>query len=637
MMKKKIFSNSWLVIALAILSLLVLGCIVYCSYLYYEDFNNSMLDLGNISQSVWNITQGKSLVYTAFHGQSNRLNSHAELILFLISPIYKLIPNPLTLITVQALIFVLGTIPVFRLANRHLENKTFALLLSLSYLLYPVALTGVFFDIHGDTIAMPLLLFVIDAADREETIEFIVFCILSLACKSYVVIPVSLLALLFLIENKRKFCLYTFGVIFVWEIIFNAGRYFLINQHASNTIAGLSTSAIDHYFQTSLESLINTLPERLLNGAIALFPALILGIFAVKKIIPALIVMVPVLFSSGPGPVYRYTTHHYGFVVPFLIAGMVYGTFSLKKGVLWISNIGGNQKNRWKVYVVATFITVLIFDFVFLPLPFTVISKMNPDVAENLIIDSRDRMKKDWLRENIPDGASLMADTFLASHLTNRKVLYRTTYLDSMPKLNQNDIGHILDQIDYLVLDIFSPYGNYDLAVKKEALENEEFSLIKARDGLLLFKAQEGGLNEDIMIDHGDYHEIQKELVSGINVVNSKIENIGNLKYRLTLTWMKTKKIPDGMKLVAVSRIDGVDHSRIVHLPSLLLDPFPAWEEGKYMKEVVEFTIPVPLEKDEFHKLYLGLYDYSSGFSTNSTNRLGDEISIGTISGGDGK
>jgi len=627
----KIRYLSWQTITLIIIAILVLSCIIYCSYQYYEDFNNSMLDLGNISQAIWNVSQGNSLVYTAFRGQNNRLNGHAELIYYLFSPVYKLIPNPLTLITIQAILFILGAVPVYRLANRHLRNETFSLLLSMCYLLYPVALTGVFFDFHGDTLAMPLLLFVMDAADREDHIGYVIFGVLALACKSYALIPMALMSLLFWIDGKRKFFIYNIVLIIVWEILFISGRHFLVDQNITNPIAGLSSWSIEKYFQVSLSSLFQTAPERLLNGLIAIFPGLLIGLFAAKKIIPAFLMLIPVLLSSGPGPVYRYTTHHYGFLVPFIIYGMVFGASYLKNGTSWISKIVGEQENRWKVYLIIAFIAVLIFDVVFLPLPFTVISRINPDVAENVIIDNRDYMKKDWLQKNVPDKAPIMSDTFLASHLINREVLYRTTYLDKKPVLTKDDAKGLFKRVDNLVFDIFSPYGNYDLNVKKEALVNPDYSLINARDGLLLFNTGDKGLYQDIILDNGDYKERRERFDSGISLVESNIKQVSNSKYRLVLVWVKDDEIDDEINLVVISRIEGIDHSRIVHLPGLLINPIADWEVDILMKEVIEFEIPELDYQNDQYELYTGLYDHSNGFSTDINSRLGEEILLGSI------
>jgi uncharacterized membrane protein len=621
---------SWQGIILVLIALVVFSGIVFYSSLYFRDFNTSMLDLGNISQAIWNASQGNSLVYTAFHGQNNRLNGHAEVIFFLFAPVYSLFPHSLTLITIQALIFILGTIPVYRMSERHLESKTFAMLLSIIYLLYPVALTGVLCDIHGDTLAMPLLLFVLDAADRNATTEYLIYCMISLTCKSYVIIPVLFLAIVHLIEKKRKLFLYTLLLIIGWEILFYAGKELLITESGLTPIAGLSTRSIEHYFQDFLASLLQTTPERLLNGLIAIFPSLLLGIFAIRKALPGILILIPVLISTGPGPVYRYTTHHYGFIVPFLIAGMIFGASALKSGSVWLKPFRSKQTNRWKGYVLLTAVIILIFDFIFLPLPFTFLSRQNKDIRESFTIDERDKFKTEWLIENVLQKVPIMSDTFLASHLTNREVLYRTTYLDTQKPLTDEDLKQIFPHVDFLVFDIFSPYGKYDLNVKRAALASQQFGLINARDGLLLFGECEESLNQNIYFENGRYDHLLADFNQQIGLVESNIEKVCPKKYSLSLTWTVLGEVDNNLSLYAVSRVSGIDNTRIVHLPSLLIYPIATWEQNQMIHETVVFELPEETGEDNFD-IYLGLYDYSVNFITAEEQRIGDEVLLGSI------
>ncbi len=208
---------------------LILACAVAFAWLAwlgirrYQAFDAGFLDLGNLSQAVWSASHGHPLVYTDLDGPISNLAWHVELIFLLLAPIYRFFPTPETLILIQAGLFAAGALPLYRLALRHLGERRYALTAALIYLLYPVAQTAVLFDVHGDTLAMPLLLFALDAADDRSPARFGLSLLLALSCKFYVAIPVIGLGVVFWLQGRRKWGLTTVidGCSLVWWGIFD--------------------------------------------------------------------------------------------------------------------------------------------------------------------------------------------------------------------------------------------------------------------------------------------------------------------------------------------------------------------------------------------------------------------------------
>jgi uncharacterized membrane protein len=150
----------WVILIAAILMGVMLG---FLSIIRYTGYNAFMFDLGNMSQAIWSGTKGHPLEFTYDDiGNISRLSIHVELFYWLLVPLYSLFPSPITLLVFQTLLFVAGAYPVYKLSNRKLHSRTAARLITLIYLFYPVAQTAVLFDFHGDTLAMPLLLFAIE-------------------------------------------------------------------------------------------------------------------------------------------------------------------------------------------------------------------------------------------------------------------------------------------------------------------------------------------------------------------------------------------------------------------------------------------------------------------------------------------
>jgi len=201
-----------------VLVVVVGGMLATLSVMRYRGYNADMLDLGNMSQAIWSATQGRPLECTYRDGTFSRLALHAEVIYFLIAPFYALFPSPVTLLILQSFLFASAGFPLYALAYRKLQHVWAARLVVLIYLIYPVAQTAVLFDFHGDTLAMPLLVLMLDALDREAWWAYAGWLILALSCKFYVSAAVIGLGVTLFLHGKRRIAGWTAGAGFVWGL-----------------------------------------------------------------------------------------------------------------------------------------------------------------------------------------------------------------------------------------------------------------------------------------------------------------------------------------------------------------------------------------------------------------------------------
>src|SRR5262249_42110775 len=149
-----------------------------------------------------------------------RLSGHVELIYFLFSPLYRLWPDPQPLLVIQAALFVLGALPVYRIAMRRAKSRFAARCLALIYLLYPTAQTSVLFDFHGDTLAMPILLFALDALDQRSWKRYMLYIALALSCKFYIAAPVALIGVYaFLWGEQRRAGVLTVALAVIYGLV----------------------------------------------------------------------------------------------------------------------------------------------------------------------------------------------------------------------------------------------------------------------------------------------------------------------------------------------------------------------------------------------------------------------------------
>lgn len=162
----------------------------------HRNFYSWRYDLGNMEQVVYNTTKGRIFKFTDPEGREtiSRLKYHADFILILIAPFYKLFPYTETLLVIQTLVVALGALPLFLLAREVLESERLAVFISGAYLLYPALMKANLYDFHGVVLAVTFLLFSFWYLYRKNYIWFFVFSILAIICKEQIPIAVILMS-----------------------------------------------------------------------------------------------------------------------------------------------------------------------------------------------------------------------------------------------------------------------------------------------------------------------------------------------------------------------------------------------------------------------------------------------------------
>lgn len=134
--------------------LAVLFIILYFSHSLFRHltFNSHAFDLGIYTQSIYLYSQGELAFSTLKHMPI--LADHFGLVLFLLSPIYKIFPSAATLLAIQALFVALSSIPIFLIAQDKLKNPILSTLIVLSYLTSVGIVSAITFDFHLATISV---------------------------------------------------------------------------------------------------------------------------------------------------------------------------------------------------------------------------------------------------------------------------------------------------------------------------------------------------------------------------------------------------------------------------------------------------------------------------------------------------
>ena len=655
----------WIALLLAVL---IGGMLATLSVARYRGYNASMSDIGNMSQAIWSATQGQPLEYTHEDGTFSRLAWHIEVIYFLIAPLYALFPDPRTLLISQAVLFALGAIPVYRMAWRHFGDRWIARALMLCYLLYPTAQTAVLFDFHGDTLALPLLLFVLDAFERRAWRRYVFWVGLALLCKFYVALPVAAWGMVLWLRGWRRTGFLTVLLAAGW----GAFAFFVIGP--AFTPSGVFQahltpfSYLTFYFGHLREWLLPTAFPRLLTAFIVFVPALWLGWRAALWLFPAVAIALPALVSVGDVAAYGYRFHHYALTVPFLLYAVIVGAETLRRHAAAVSP--GKRMRAWRAELFFTLALVFVFNVGLVDTP------LNPQFwlgKPGWGINqwryghiSRDTFKDHWLRENVPARVPLAASEFLAPHLTNRETLYLVRYPDELKMLGQPDhlrqtlylmrhpdalpdllLTEHLNEVDYVVADALYDYtflfgedlmiGGvlHDIPGIMAVMQEPEFGLLTARDGLLLFGRVPDSmrvLTQAVTVGGGAVTDPQTCFADQLCLLSAEIEPRGGRRFLLQYRWVATPALNTRVPLLAVSRLEGVDHSRVVHLPTLALHPTLAWEAGQVVEETFEVVWSEEIPAGDY-RLLTGWYDGGDPFAaaTDAQTRVGEEVYVGTV------
>ncbi|MBN1260349.1 MAG: DUF2079 domain-containing protein, partial [Anaerolineae bacterium] len=612
--------DRWVLVAVIVMG----GLLAWLSIRRFAGYNTGMHDLGNMAQSIWTGTRGRPLELTYKDASLSRLALHVELIYFLIVPLYRLFPSPVTLLMLQALLFVLGAFPLYALANRRLERPGMARIVAFTYLVYPAALSSVLFDFHGDTLAVPLLCFALEALDRRAWRGFAIWAGLALLCKFYVAAPVAILGILLLLDRERRAGLIIFGMACLYgALAFLVIRPLAATAGAADTPAQASILGYLRFYFGRVQNLAAFDPLPRLATALVIFaPALWLGWRAARWLVPALVVALPSLIAVGDISAYGFRFHHYALAVPFLCVAVIYGAARLRELQTRAREIHarapeGRRRGRpWRGELGMTLAMTLMFTIGLIDVPLNPLFWVSPPGwgmdSWAYGRTSRDVVKDAWLVQHVPSETPVMTSMMLAPHLTDRFALYLFAYPSEpefepvVPRLARVDMAIADALFDYTAPGVVTGFASghphatlggvlHDLPAIRLLLSDPEFALTETRDGLLLFeRAPASGkalVQRVAALEAREASASLAEFDDAIALLDAGVVLEGR-RLHLHFEWQPLTSMVGQPALIAVSRLDGVPDARMVHLPTLALRPTFSWLPGQVIEE--EFIVVLP-------------------------------------------
>ncbi|MGE0028625.1 MAG: DUF2079 domain-containing protein [Thermoleophilia bacterium] len=316
------------------------GLFSWLSVQRYRGFSTGRFDPGNMVQAVWSTANGNFLDTTDVSGaQFNRLGAHVDPVLALFAPLWMVWSSPEMLLVAQAVIVALGALPAFWLGRRWLGDDRLAVAGAVAYLMAPGLMHATLFDFHPVTLAAPLLLFCIWAAEEARWVTLGVCATLAVLCQEQVGLLIAVLAvwLWFRHPGRRRAAVILAGgalawVVIAFAVILPAFALKGVNPHLSRySSLGDSPGEILLSFVTrpwDVAEIVLT-PGRIGYVFALLAATLFLALAAPLLAAVAVPQLVINLFAST-GPAQTVDYHYAVLLIPVLVAASLLGLANLR-------------------------------------------------------------------------------------------------------------------------------------------------------------------------------------------------------------------------------------------------------------------------------------------------------------------
>lgn len=402
---------------------------VYFSFVAFnrhDNFHSRRLDMGNMEQTVWNLTHGNGFTLTDPMGTENisRLAVHADFLLIFMVPFYLLWQDAKMLILVQTIVICLGALPLYWIAKDKLRSAWLALVFSLAYLLYPPLQHIMLHDFHAVALATAFLLFGYWFMVSKRYGLFVLFAGLAGLGKETVWITVGLMGLYIAIWQKKKaigggVAVVAFSIFYYlfWHAIpavTVGGQHFALqylSEYGDNT-----TSVIWNVLRNP-GSVLHTViqPDRLEYYYRLLLPVGFLPLFSPFALVFAahsLVINTLSSYSLMRQIDYQYTSD----IIPFLFVCAVYGYKSAVSLVLHY----GRKKQPVRLYVAGAFVLcVALGSFLWGELPLT-----REDRFYYFIWPLPEKSTMKQMENIISPVYTVSATNDIGAHFAKRKYLY---------------------------------------------------------------------------------------------------------------------------------------------------------------------------------------------------------------------
>lgn len=458
----------------------------YLSVARHRAFWTGRFDVGNMVQAVWSTAHGRPLETTDVTGvQFTRLGAHVDPILAVFTPLAWTPFLPEGLLVAQAVIVATGAFPAFWLGRRWLGDDRLALAAAAVYLLYPPLQWTTLTEFHPVTLAAPLLMFCIWAAEERRYLVLTVAAALAALTKEEVGLALMMLGVWMVVRGiGRRYGAFLAAAALAWTIFavlfviprYNAGqgsefvdRYGTLGEDGRGVALTLLTRPWEAV------QLVGSY-DRLSYLAALLLPLLLLPLAAPLLLAGALPeVMINILADWFPQ--YSIQFQYVAVIVPFAVGASILGLGRLRRAErpeLLARALADPGR------VAAVWVGAVLISGVYLgPLPWwsavPVVGSSARTEQYRVTDHSRVMARAVAL---VPDGVPVSAGNLLAGHLSERERIYTFPVIADARWV-------LVDRRRPYLADRLSPAGH---ALRVQQLRaRPDMRLVFDEDGVMVF------------------------------------------------------------------------------------------------------------------------------------------------------
>ncbi|MDP2923143.1 MAG: DUF2079 domain-containing protein [Candidatus Omnitrophota bacterium] len=591
----------------------------YICFLKYNSFSYYDWDFASDVIVYWNSVHGKLLYYPFL--EQIIFGAHLYLIIFLIIPIYAIFQHPLTVLFLQTIFLGIAAYPLYLLAKLKL-NKTFALAVSLVYLLYPPLGYINLFETHFDAFTIFFFSFALYFFEKDDFKKFLIFIFLAISCKENVSLVILMFGIYALFKKKTKKWIFippllgiTWFFLSVKVIIpffareaksYQEGFMFSVHfQHLGRNIFEMIKTMFTHPVLVSKFALTKRKQIYLLQ---LFLPTSFLGILSPLALLIALPIFMQNLLSSFTSHAMIYF-QYVALLIPFIFNSTING----------LARLLNFKSLRHKQLVLTGFLLIAIFSGVHLNAPQLYLGRYIKIYKIDEIAKEKDKLVR-----MIPKDASVIATFQFLPKLSHRHDLYSMHFISTGYKMYTKVKYESPINLEYALIDFneplmigsfFPPQASDNI---RNFLENGNWMVLKAIDDVVLFKKNYfKGKKICELITETDIQNIvnvnidSKIMFLGFDIESRNIRS-GDVLH-LTYYWKRIKKIDEEIGFF----LQFVDSNHQVVLQKVRTSGYrvyssPNWPNDHIVKEENWVFIPTNI-KHKKYSVRIGMFFLSDG------------------------
>ena len=492
-------------------------------------YGATVWDLGAFYYTLWTI-------FHAFTLQTFLFNMASRPIAFLISPL-SYINSPFFFVYLQTIWISFTAIPLYIIGYKKTGYKSVALVIAISYLLYFGIAGQNWFDVHFQTLFVPLFVsgYALNLTGHKK-LGYLLVILSGLVRFPYIIF--SILFFIFLsieeIKDKRSFKINRYVYMGLAVSIGFLTMMYLLSIHE----AAISHSSLQESFHIASGDIIGNLGPfidmKIYAVLLLLFPFICLPLLSKKWIIFLLVYLV-LLFISGNGNYFfpNYIRQQYlGMIVPFLYIGTIEVLsnidFAQQRRVIKDNKVRKTLSPSFKFklkIVITVFILIVLLGTTFEP--YGPLNKYSStDFQMNEVTDYNLS-----LYDHYVDMVNLIPknDPYILYQNNMPQIIYRdpsalTVYLFGEPYNYTYFInGEWTSKITYIIADPYVQWftltgsGNYSsnmYVTLDHFISSGQYGILAEYDGLIMLK--KGYTGEPVIYGPEDRVFTVQDLYSGI-------------------------------------------------------------------------------------------------------------------------